>query len=83
MKESESLVRQAMEGTVGGRIAATRQTRLPDAGVTSLLLFDFVSRLEKLAGVEIPDDDLRPENFTSVGDVADLVDRLQDVEDQA
>lgn len=43
--------------------------------VDSIGVFQLVTLIEERLGVEVPDDELVPENFASVGALADMVER--------
>ncbi|NUT19793.1 MAG: acyl carrier protein [Hamadaea sp.] len=73
---------QAIEAGIADSIAAvagqhpgtvTATDHLAHLGVSSLLLFVFVSDLEGRFAMKIPDDDLRPEHFTTIGAVSAMI----------
>lgn len=67
---------------VSSSVAADEGTSLKALGITSLLLFEFVTLLEERTAIEIPDDELTPANFATVGDVAALIERVRSADPQ-
>lgn len=69
-------VRQVIEELTGVPVAASApDTRLADLGIGSLLLFRFVTRLEEVCEVAVPDEDFDVRNFVTVADVCSVLDR--------
>jgi acyl carrier protein len=50
---------------------------LPDAGLTSMAAVKLMLALEAEFGIAIPDDDLTPENFATLGAIVALVTRVR------
>lgn len=53
----------------------SKDIRLVDIGVNSLLLFRFIRELETGFEIELDDTDLVPDNFVTIGNVIALLER--------
>lgn len=74
-----SKVRELIETTVLSRTntaSVSDDHALLDSGlIDSMGIFELVSALEQACGVTIDDDELVPENFNSINDIAALVEQ--------
>ncbi len=57
--------------------AEAASANLPDAGLTSMAAVKLMLALEAEFGIAIPDDDLTPENFATLGAIVSLVTRIR------
>lgn len=57
--------------------AGARGANLQDAGLTSIATVKLMLAIEAAYDIAIPDDDLTPENFRSIGAIEALVARLR------
>lgn len=77
--DSKQIVRQLVESTVLSRTdtgSVTDDHLLLDTGlIDSMGIFELVTQIEEACGVAIDDDELVPENFNSINDIAALVDQ--------
>jgi acyl carrier protein len=76
----EDLVRFIQENLVadGGGEKITESTPLIDRGIIdSMGLLQIVMFVEEQTGVRIPDDEVLPDHFQTVGDIEALVQRLK------
>ncbi len=53
------------------------QASLPEAGLTSMAAVKLMLAIEAEFGIAIPDEDLSPENFSSLGAIVALVTRVR------
>ena len=74
----EALVRKALPAAAQGA-ALEADTPLSRLGLTSMASVSLMLGVEGHFGIVIPDDELKPENFRTIGAVAALVSRLQGV----
>ena len=57
--------------------AGARNANLQDVGLTSMATVKLMLAIEAAYDIAIPDDDLTPENFRSIGAIEALVARLR------
>jgi acyl carrier protein len=57
--------------------ALSRDANLYDAGLTSMAMVKLMLAVEVAFDISIPDEDLHPDNFRSMGAIESLVARLQ------
>ena len=50
-------------------------TTLDVIGIDSVGMIDLLYKLEEVFGIQIPDDDVTPENFASIASLTDMVQR--------
>ena len=72
----ERLVRKAIPG-VAPSAQLDSATNLHEAGLTSMAMVKLMLMVEAEFDIEIPDADLSPENFRSIGALEALVARLR------
>lgn len=80
MPLKDDLVRFIQQTLVadGGGEAITESTPLIDRGIIdSMGLLQIVMFVEEQTGVRIPDDEVLPDHFQTVGDIEALVQRLK------
>ena len=77
--DSKQKVRQLVESAILSRTdtgSVTDDHPLLDTGlIDSMGILELVSQLEQACGVTIDDDELVPENFNSINNIAALVDQ--------
>ena len=77
--DSKPTVRRLVESAILSRTdtsSVTDDHPLLDTGlIDSMGILELVSQLEQACGVTIDDDELVPENFNSINDIAALVDQ--------
>jgi acyl carrier protein len=74
--EIEAAVREFLGQANSGRTIASDELILERGILDSFGLLELVQSLEKRFGMALSDDDLRAENFATIGLIADLVERL-------
>lgn len=74
----EALVRKSLPPAAQGA-AMEADTPLSRLGLTSIASVSLMLAVEGHFGVAIPDAELKPENFRTIGAIAALVSRLQGV----
>jgi acyl carrier protein len=69
------VVRQVIEELTGAPLAPDAAPDMPltDLGVSSLMLFRFVTRLEEVSGLEIPDTDFDVRNFATLASTCSVL----------
>lgn len=77
--DSKQVVRDLVERAILARTdtrSVSDDHPLLDTGlIDSMGIFDLVAQLEQECGVSIEDDELVPENFNSINDIAALVEQ--------
>lgn len=77
--DAKPIVRELVRTTILSRTETTSVSddhALLDTGlIDSMGIFELVSQLEQACGVSIDDDELVPENFNSINDIAALVEQ--------
>lgn len=53
---------------------------LEAAGVTSMNIIQILSRIENIFDVEIPGEELNPENLKSIAAISNLIDKIRNEE---
>ena len=75
-QELLQFVRELAEGTDAGDI--DEEARLIDSGILdSIALLRLVTFVEERAGVRVPDEEVLPDNFQTIGSIEAMVDRLR------
>lgn len=73
----DSRIRQAINEITLSADALTvpPDTTLDVIGIDSVGMIDLLYKLEEAFGIQIPDDDVTPENFASIASLTDMVQR--------
>ncbi|PJM98522.1 acyl carrier protein [Streptomyces sp. CB01201] len=75
-EELQTVIRNQAPDLSEGR-PLTADDKLLDLGIDSLGLVELIINIEESFSIVIPDEDMLADNFTSVGTVADLVERIK------
>lgn len=78
MSFTASLTTYIQENLAGAGTPIAKDTSLIDGGILdSMGLMDVVLFVEQRTGVQVPDEEVVPENFQTVESIAQMVQRLQ------
>ncbi|MEU2954601.1 phosphopantetheine-binding protein [Streptomyces xanthochromogenes] len=75
-EELQTVIRNQAPELPEGR-PLTADDKLLDLGIDSLALVELIINIEESFVIVIPDEDMLADNFTTVGTVSDLVDRIK------
>ena len=73
----ESGVRQVLNEITLSPVAldTPSESSLDAVGIDSVGMIDLIYRIEEQFGIQIPDEDVTPENFASIASLVELVSR--------